>query len=98
MSSNAFQVIKGQGPGVDKVFTNLELSASNNVLFSNTTQATDWNNGALNVVGGVGIGKNLYVSGSLNAIGEISASTLRVETSIVERYFFQQIVLSIASQ
>ena len=74
VSSNAFQVIKGQGPGVDKVFTNLELSASNNVLFSNTTQATDWNNGALNVVGGVGIGKNLYVSGSLNAIGVISAS------------------------
>ena len=87
VSSNAFQVIKGQGPGVDKVFTNLELSASNNVLFSNTTQATDWNNGALNVVGGVGIGKNLYVSGSLNAIGEISASTLRVETSIVDGGF-----------
>ena len=87
VSSNAFQVVKGQGPGVDKVFTNLELSASNNVLFSNTTQATDWNNGALNVVGGVGIGKNLYVSGSLNAIGEISASTLRVETSIVDGGF-----------
>ena len=71
VSSNAFQVVKGQGPGVDKVFTNLELSASNNVLFSNTTQATDWNNGALNVVGGVGIGKNLYVSGSLNVIGTV---------------------------
>jgi len=71
VSSNAFQVIKGQGPGVDKVFTNLELSASNNVLFSNTTQATDWLTGALNVVGGVGIGKNLYVSGSLNAIGTV---------------------------
>ena len=76
VSSNAFQVVKGQGPGVDKVFTNLELSASNNVLFSNTTQATDWNNGALNVVGGVGIGKNLYVSGSLNVIGVISASAI----------------------
>ncbi len=34
VSSNAFQVIKGQGPGVDKVFTNLELSASNNVLIT----------------------------------------------------------------
>ena len=76
VSSNAFQVIKGQGPGVDKVFTNLELSASNNVLFSNTTQATDWNNGALIVDGGVGIGKNLYVSGSLNVIGVISASAI----------------------
>ena len=71
VSSNAFQVIKGQGPGVDKVFTNLELSASNNVLFSNTTQATDSNTGALVVTGGVGIGKNLYVSGSLNAIGNV---------------------------
>ena len=76
VSSNAFQVIKGQGPGVDKVFTNLELSASNNVLFSNTTQATSWNNGALIVDGGVGIGKNLYVSGSLNVIGVISASAI----------------------
>ena len=72
VSSNAFQVIKGQGPGVDKVFTNLELSASNNVLFSNTTQATDWNNGALNVVGGVGIGKNLYVSGSTFLYGDLT--------------------------
>jgi hypothetical protein len=34
VSSNAFQVVKGQGPGVDKVFTNLELSASNNVLIT----------------------------------------------------------------
>jgi hypothetical protein len=34
VSSNAFQVVKGQGPGVDKVFTNLELTASNNVLIT----------------------------------------------------------------
>jgi cytoskeletal protein CcmA (bactofilin family) len=74
VSSNAFRVIKGQGPGVDKVFTNLELSASNNVLFSNTTQATDWTNGALNVVGGVGIGKNLYVSGSGTIYGDLTVN------------------------
>ena len=78
VSSTSFNVAKGFGPGIDKVFTNLELSASNNVLFSNTTQATDWTNGALNVAGGVGIGKNLYVSGSLNVLGTtlITASVL----------------------
>lgn len=75
VSSNAFRVIKGQGPGVDKVFTNLELTASNNALFSNTTQATDWTSGALNVIGGVGIGKNLYVSGSINAISGVVIAT-----------------------
>jgi hypothetical protein len=74
VSSNAFRVIKGQGPGIDNVFTNLELSASNNVLFSNTTQATDWTNGALNVVGGVGIRKDLYVSGSGTIYGDLTVN------------------------
>ena len=74
VSSNAFRVIKGQGPGIDNVFTNLELSASNNVLFSNTTQATDWTNGALNVVGGVGIRKDLHVSGSGTIYGDLTVN------------------------
>jgi hypothetical protein len=54
--------------------TNQDITSSRNLRIAGTTQATDWNNGALTVVGGVGIGKNLYVSGSLNAIGVISAS------------------------
>ena len=52
------------------VSTDLPVNASN------STQATSWNNGALTVAGGVGIGKNLYVSGSLNVIGVISASAI----------------------
>ena len=37
-----------------------------------TTQATSWNNGALSVDGGVGIGKNLYVSGSTFLYGDLT--------------------------
>ena len=76
VSGNAFQVVKGTS--TDRVSTNLPLSASANVLFSNTSQATSWDTGSLVVNGGVGIGKNLYVSGSLNALGN---SVIGNETS-----------------
>jgi hypothetical protein len=45
---------------------------------SNTTNATDWNSGALIVDGGVGIEKDVWISGSLNIIGLLTA----VSTSI----------------
>lgn len=45
-----------------------------------TMQATSWNNGALKVDGGVGIGKNLWVSGSMTVVGDL---TLLGSSSIV---------------
>jgi len=54
-------------------------SGVNNLTLSNTkvtvpltTQATSFNNGALVVDGGVGIGKNLYVSGSTFLYGDLT--------------------------
>ena len=95
VANNAFRVINGTGAGFDKVFTTLPISASNKVLFSNTTQATDWTTGALNVVGGVGIGKDLHVSGSTFVYGDftvfgsssvvyISSSTVIINDNIIQ--------------
>jgi hypothetical protein len=54
---------------------------------SNSTQATSWNNGALTVAGGVGIGKNLYVSGSTFLYGDLTiygtGSVVNISSSIV---------------
>ena len=95
VANNAFRVINGTGATGDKVFTTLPISASNRVLFSNTTQATDWTTGALNVVGGVGIGKDLHVSGSTFVYGDftvfgsssvvyISSSTVIINDNIIQ--------------
>ena len=52
-----------------------------------TTQATDWTTGALAVAGGVGIGKNLYVSGSTFLYGDLTifgtGSIVNISSSIV---------------
>lgn len=54
---------------------------------SNATQATTWNNGALVVGGGAGIGKNLYVSGSTFLYGDLtiygSSSIVTISSSTV---------------
>jgi hypothetical protein len=61
---------------------------------TNVTQATDYNAAALIVAGGVGIGKNLWVSGSTTIMGDltilgsssivnISASTLNLDDNII---------------
>jgi cytoskeletal protein CcmA (bactofilin family) len=82
-ASSAFQVIKGTSN--DKVSTSLPLTASAKVLFSNTSQATSWDNGALVVGGGVGIGKDLYVSGSTFLYGDLtiygSSSIVNISSS-----------------
>lgn len=84
VSGNAFQVVKGTG-ATDRVSTNLPLSASNDVLFSSTTQATNFSNGALHVDGGVSISKNLYVSGSTFLAGDLtiygSSSIVNISSS-----------------
>jgi len=51
--------------------TNLTLS-STKVSVPFTTQAAEWNQGALTVAGGVGIGKNLHVSGSTFLYGDLT--------------------------
>ena len=50
---------------------NLTLS-STKVTVPLTLQPTDWTNGALTVAGGVGIGKNLHVSGSTFLYGDLT--------------------------
>lgn len=52
--------------------TNQDITSSRNLSVAGTTQATAWNNGALTVAGGVGIGKNLYVSGSTFLYGDLT--------------------------
>ena len=68
-SVSEFQIKAGSYPDAS-------VSSSLPFKLTSATQATSWNNGALSVNGGVGIGKNLYVSGSLNVIGVISASAI----------------------
>lgn len=73
-------------------FTNLTeigtfVTMSNEVSITDTTQATNWDNGALVVAGGVGIGKNLYVSGSTFLYGDLtifgSSSVVNISSSTV---------------
>jgi len=60
-------------------FTNsngIEGSAAINV--SNTKQSTATNSGALIVAGGVGIGKDLYVGGTIYGLGGLSISLINI--------------------
>ncbi len=64
-------------------------TSSGSLRVLNTTQTTDYNIGALVVDGGVGIGKNLYVSGStwlygdLNIFGSSSVTNISSSTGNV---------------
>ena len=76
--------------GVEKI----KLQTAGNVEVSgittiqNSTQNTTWNDGALIVSGGVGIGKNLYVSGSATIAGNLtilgSSSIVNVAASTIQ--------------
>ncbi len=86
-NSNGFRVLTGQGVNTG-VITELPVSASNKILFSNTTNATSWTNGgALTVNGGVGIGKDLHVSGSTFLYGDLtiygSSSIVNISSSTI---------------
>ena len=86
-NSNGFRVLTGQGANTG-VITELPVSASNKILFSNTTNATSWTNGgALTVNGGVGIGKDLHVSGSTFLYGDLtiygSSSIVNISSSTI---------------
>lgn len=62
------------GGGSSKISTNLPITSSN------ATQANSWTEGSIITAGGVGIGKNLYVSGSTWLYGDL---TLFGSSSIV---------------
>ena len=102
--SNAFVVKEGSNPyitidtlnGVEKIKLetagNVEVSGITTIV--NSTQNTTWNDGALIVSGGVGIGRNLYVSGSTTIAGnltvlgsqttvDISSSTVNIGDNII---------------
>jgi len=103
--AGALSVKEGSNPyitidtinGVEKI----KLETAGNVEVSgittigNSTQNTTWSDGALIVSGGVGIGKNLYVSGSATIAGNltilgsssivnIAASTIQLGDNILE--------------
>jgi len=65
---------------------NVEVSGITTI--QNSTQNTTWNDGALIVSGGVGIGKNLYVSGSATIAGNLtilgSSSIVNVAASTIQ--------------
>ena len=102
--SNAFTIKEGANPYITIDTTNgseaIKLETAGNVsvtgitTISNSTQNSTHNDGALVVTGGVGIGKNLYVSGSTTIAGNltvlgsatqviISASTVEIDDNIL---------------
>jgi hypothetical protein len=62
-------------------------TSSGSLRVLSTTQATDWTTGALTVAGGVGVGKNLYVSGSTFLYGDLTiygtSSIVNISSSTV---------------
>ena len=96
--ANAFVVKEGANPYITIDTTNgseaIKLETAGNVsvtgitTISNATQNTTHNDGALVVTGGVGIGKNLYVSGSTTIAGNLtvlgSATQVIISASTVE--------------
>ena len=65
-----------------------DATFADNVAISGTTDSTSHSTGALQVAGGVGIGKNLYVSGSTWIAGNLTllgaATSLVISSSIIE--------------
>jgi hypothetical protein len=101
---NAYVVKEGSNPYITIDTTDgsekIKLQTAGNVEVSgittiqNSTQTTNHTDGALVVAGGVGIGKNLWVSGSTTIMGDltilgsssivnISASTLNLDDNII---------------
>jgi hypothetical protein len=97
-TAGALSVKEGTNPYVTIDTTDgsekIKLQTAGNVEVSgittiqNSTQNTTWNDGALIVSGGVGIGKNLYVSGSATIAGNLtilgSSSIVNVAASTIQ--------------
>ena len=77
--SGSSQIIASDVTGIGNY---AQLTGSNTFTaintFSNTTNSTSWNNGAVVIDGGLGVGKDVWISGSVNILGLLTA----VSTSI----------------
>lgn len=47
--------------------------------FSNTTNSTNWNNGAVVLDGGLGVAKDVWISGSINILGLLTATSTSIQ-------------------
>jgi hypothetical protein len=63
--------------------TTISVVTDDVTTINNTTQASSTTTGALIVAGGVGIGKNLYVGGSLTVTGNINATITGTITTAI---------------
>ena len=86
------------GASTGSVYINgggLTVGVNSPVVINNATQATNYDVAALEIVGGVGIGKNLYVSGStwlygdLNIFGSSSVTNISSSTVIINDNIIQ---------
>ena len=80
VSASIMSVLTFSAQSVSASGLNATAAITDTLVVSSPTQATSWTNGALIVTGGVGVGRNLYVSGSLTVVGDL---TLLGSSSIV---------------
>jgi hypothetical protein len=70
--------------------TQFALTSSNTFTgvqtISDTTNSTFWDNGALVVEGGVGVGKDVWISGSLNVVGLLTAISMSTQYVTSSQY------------
>ena len=64
----------------------IRLDSSGNVMVATSTAATSTTTGALQVVGGVGIGGNLYVAGNVTAASFTATGGRSLFTAVNERF------------
>lgn len=69
-------IIEGFTGGSWKTISGGSISSSDPVTFTNTSQSTSTDSGALVVTGGAGVGKNLNVGGEMNVSGQSTISDL----------------------
>jgi hypothetical protein len=57
------------------------IAATNNIVVQSAANSVSTNSGALQVAGGAGIGRDLYVGGNITVLGTINASITGVSTT-----------------
>jgi hypothetical protein len=76
--SASSQIIASDVTGIGAYATTASNSFTGIQTITNTTNSTSWNNGAVVIDGGLGVGKDVWISGSVNVLGLLTA----VSTSI----------------
>jgi hypothetical protein len=78
--SASSQVIASDVTGIGNY---AQLTGSNTFTaintFSDTTNSTNWNNGAVVIDGGLGVGKDVWISGSVNVLGLLTAVSSSIQ-------------------